>query len=193
MTTLVKVRPDYCRAPCKDCGMDTEPWPPRRGTQEQYIVKDQVWQQAGMPLGTLGDNLSFQGGGGFLCVGCIEERLGRLLTINDFNPIVLDHVKGCQSTPRLLSRLGVVFMTVAGDPLPEHVVDQWVETTLRNATERRRPRVTAVKVAGDEIILVFKKEALRYRAGPKLKALRWAMRWDRVDQMELGEMDLLAP
>ena len=27
-------------------------------------------------------------GGGFLCVGCIESRLGRRLTINDFNPIV---------------------------------------------------------------------------------------------------------
>jgi hypothetical protein len=63
---------------CKDCGMDTEPWPPRRGTQERHIVKDEVWQAAGMPPGKSGgdDGLSTVGGG-ILCVGCIEKRLGR--------------------------------------------------------------------------------------------------------------------
>jgi hypothetical protein len=77
---------------CKDCGMNTEPWPPRRGTQEEYIVRNEVWQRAGMPLGKHAFDGSLHGGG-ILCVGCIEKRLGRLLTIGDIEPATLDIVK----------------------------------------------------------------------------------------------------
>jgi hypothetical protein len=79
--------------------MDTESCPPRRGTQEHFIVKDEIWAAAGMPPGEWDSaDLSIHGGG-ILCVGCIEKRLGRLLTINDFSPLMLDLLKGCQNTP----------------------------------------------------------------------------------------------
>jgi hypothetical protein len=103
---------------CKDCGMDTEPWPPHRFTQEHYVVKDDIWQQAGMPLGKMDSEFSLRGGG-ILCIGCIEKHLGRLLTISDFAPCTLDLLKGCQNTPRLLSRAGIASMAVACNPLPE--------------------------------------------------------------------------
>jgi hypothetical protein len=183
---------------CKDCGIDTEPWPPHRGTQEHYVVKDHIWQQAGMPLGKMdSDNYLAITGGGILCVGCLEKRLGRLLTIDDFSPITLDLLKGCQNTPRLLSRVGIAFMAVANDPLPEHIVDQWLETTLTNAMRGHRPRVDAVEVDGDEVILLHKTrgeyEGVSYQAGPKLKALREAMRWDRAVPLPDGAgIDLLA-
>jgi hypothetical protein len=73
---------------CKDCGMDIEPWPPHRFTQEHFIVKDSVWQAAGMPPGKMDpeNHLAIIGGGGCLCVGCLEKRLGRMLTLDDLNP-----------------------------------------------------------------------------------------------------------
>ena len=177
---------------CNDCGMDTEPWPPHRGTQEQYLVKDDVWVSAGMPSGQWGGETGFSKvGGGFLCVGCIEKRLGRLLTVNDFEPITLEFLKGCHNTPRLLSRVGVNFMNIAHTPLPDHIVDRWLEVTLENATEGHRPRVLEVKVNGDEVIVVYKKEALRYRAGPGLKALMAMLRMDRMPEGDVN-IDLLA-
>jgi hypothetical protein len=175
---------------CKDCGIDTEPWPPHRGTQEHYVVKDHIWQQAEMPSGKMADDLSIRGGG-ILCVGCLEKRLGRLLTRDDFSPITLDLLKDCQNTPRLLSRVGIAFMAVANDPLPEHIVDRWLEATLTNALRGHRPRVYAVEIDEDEVILLHKTEALRFRAGPKLKALRDAMQRDRVEELPDGEVDLL--
>src|SRR5262245_36368799 len=100
---------------CNDCGMDTEPWPPHRGTQEHFIVRDDGWAAAGMPAGTITKDLTIKGGG-ILCVGCLEQRLGRTLNIGDFIPMTLPLLKECQNTPRLLSRAGVAFMAVAGEP-----------------------------------------------------------------------------
>jgi hypothetical protein len=177
---------------CKDCGMDTEPWPPRRGTQEHYIVRDELWQQAGMSPGKMrSDDLAITGGG-TLCVGCIEQRLGRLLTINDFSPITLDLLKDCQNTPRLLSRAGIAFMAVANNPLPDHIVEQWTETTIKNALADQPigKGLVEVHVDGDEVILVFKKKAMRFRAGPGLKALMAELRRDQVTFE--GSIDLVA-
>jgi hypothetical protein len=105
-------------------------------------------------------------------------------------------LKGCQNTPRLLSRVGIAFMAVAHKPLPDHIVDQWLEATLTNALSRHRPRVEAVEVDGDEVILVGKEDGelvgTRYRAGPNLKALREALRWCRENQLPDGSIDLLA-
>jgi hypothetical protein len=52
--------------PCGGCGIAT--WP-----GEWYMVHGDVWARAGM------------GQHGMLCVGCLEERLGRPLAANDFN------------------------------------------------------------------------------------------------------------
>jgi hypothetical protein len=72
---------------CCDCGLDTMPRPSRPRTYEQFVVTDEVWSAAGMTPGTIRDNVLV--GGGFLCVGCIEVRLGRRLTIADFKPITI--------------------------------------------------------------------------------------------------------
>jgi len=171
---------------CNDCGMDTEPWPPHRGTQEHYIVRDDVWQQAGMPPGRYDpdNHLAILGGGGVLCVGCIEKRLGRLLTLDDFSPITHHLLKGCTNTPRLLSRVGIAFMVVANDPLPERLVERWTAATIMTALARQ-PRgkgLVRVEVYADDVTLIYKKDAVRYRAGPGLKALMAALRRDQVPE-----------
>jgi hypothetical protein len=146
-----------------------------------------------MPPGKMrSDDLGITGGG-TLCVGCIEKRLGRLLTINDFSPITHDLLKDCQNTPRLLSRVGINFMAVANNPLPEHIVQNWTETTIKNALadQPRAKGLREVHVDGDEVILVFKKEALRFRAGPDLKALMADLRRDQMPKGD-GSIDLLA-
>jgi hypothetical protein len=145
-----------------------------------------------MPPGKRGaDKLSIVGGG-TLCVGCIEKRLGRLLTISDFVPLTLDLLKDCQNTPRLLSRAGIAFMAVANNPLPEHIVERWTETTIKNALadQPRAKGLREVHVDGDEVILVFKKEAMRFRAGPGLKALMAELRRDHIT--DEGSIDLIA-
>jgi hypothetical protein len=52
---------------CIDCGVCTN------CNGEYYMVNDEVW---------LGANPK---GRGMLCIGCLEDRLGRLLTKDDFN------------------------------------------------------------------------------------------------------------
>jgi hypothetical protein len=169
--------------PCIDCGMDTEPWPPHRGTQEHYIVKDSVWQQAGMPLAKMASDMSLHGGGGCLCVGCIEKRLGRLLTVDDFKPLTLKMLKsGCQSTPRLLSRVGVAYMSICSQPLPDCLVDDWLSSTLKSAL-KDQPEFRGIRdvdVEGDAVyVLLGDDEALRFRAGGGIAKLREGLRWDR--------------
>jgi hypothetical protein len=51
---------------CLDCGVDTD------AIDEYYMVHDEVWLQAAPD------------GKGQLCIGCLEERLGRTLTAADF-------------------------------------------------------------------------------------------------------------
>lgn len=69
-------------APCKDCGVETAPttgkgcsnerWPRRDALGwEYYMVNEAVWDAAG-------------GARGVLCIGCLELRLGRVLTPDDF-------------------------------------------------------------------------------------------------------------
>jgi hypothetical protein len=65
------------------------------------MVKDDVWAAAGMPPY---DETQEPGErGGYLCIGCLEARLGRTITRADFmhpgDPGDLD-------TPRLRNRLG---------------------------------------------------------------------------------------
>ena len=63
---------------CVDCGDDTE----------AYMVRDDVW-----PIGKLD---------GWLCVGCVETRIGRKLTPADFTDCAMNRWAG---TPRLRARL----------------------------------------------------------------------------------------
>jgi hypothetical protein len=61
-----------CRSICKDCGTDTTP---SEGAREDYMVHNELWRAAGMPE---------EDGGFYLCIGCLEKRLGRELTAEDF-------------------------------------------------------------------------------------------------------------
>jgi hypothetical protein len=85
--------------------------------------------------------------------------LGRMLTKEDFVPATLtpDLLYGCQNTPRLLSRVGVTYMAICGQPLPDHLVDKWFKAFLTNAIERSHPDIKEVEVDGDEIILVYER------------------------------------
>ena len=57
--------------PCMDCGVDTY----AEADREWYHVHGPVWEQAGLR----------SEGQGFLCIGCLEARLGRTLTPEDFD------------------------------------------------------------------------------------------------------------
>jgi hypothetical protein len=55
---------------CVDCDVDT------LGTGELYMVHDDVW-----PLDKLG---------GMMCIGCLEARIGRRLTPEDFTDVPIN-------------------------------------------------------------------------------------------------------
>ena len=58
-------------APCIDCGFETVP---DIGKCEWYMVHDAVWFAAGMPKRPIGYE------GDWLCIGCLERRLDRMLS-----------------------------------------------------------------------------------------------------------------
>jgi hypothetical protein len=149
-----------------------------------------------MPLGYRDtDDLSVHGGG-ILRVGCIEKRLGRRLTVDDFSPITLDFLRGSQSTPRLLSRLGVDVIAAAAAPLPQEAVKPWAESVLKIALahEPAGKGLTKVEVDGEAVLLIYKgrREAVRYRAGPGIRALMAELRRDRLEEAVGTPIDLLA-
>ena len=70
---------------CIDCRVDTSE------NLEYYMVHDHIWRQAR--------------GSGMLCIGCLENRLGRSLRPRDFTDCLLNSDAFRQS-PRLRDRLG---------------------------------------------------------------------------------------
>lgn len=77
---------DFSDFLCVDCGFNTIHC-------EYYMVHDEIWSGAGMP-----DE-------GMLCIGCLEERLGRELTAKDFTHAPVNQCEGGQKSERLQSRL----------------------------------------------------------------------------------------
>lgn len=85
---------------CRDCSVP--PWTEAHGV-EDYMVKPEVWAAAGMPAH---DPRKGEGASGFLCVGCIEQRLGRTLRAVDFIEAPINVVGGKSwHGPRLRRRL----------------------------------------------------------------------------------------
>src|SRR6266516_407688 len=83
---------EWNQAPCQDCGQRTIGTKKTRG--EWYMVHDYLWAQAGMdPLG------------GWLCIGCLERRIGRQLTPADFQDVVANDSTRMRHSDRLASRL----------------------------------------------------------------------------------------
>ncbi len=89
---------DDLSSPCADCGVETLPVDDRR--TEWYAVTDEVWAAAGMA-------------DGYLCIGCLEARIGRPLTAADFADAPLNDLARADlmryawswRTPRLVARL----------------------------------------------------------------------------------------
>jgi hypothetical protein len=83
----------YRAAICNDCGMSTTPKTRlgkiRARSWEWYMVHAHIWAQAGMT-------------DGFLCIGCLERRLGRHLKPDDFRPTMSKPEP--LDTPRLAAR-----------------------------------------------------------------------------------------
>ena len=83
---------ELCKSLCKDCGTNTTP---AKGDQEDYMVRAEIWRAAGMPEAD---------GGFYLCIGCLEKRLGRELVAGDFTPHPVNTLRPRQSA-RLRDRL----------------------------------------------------------------------------------------
>ena len=89
---------DYT-TPCKDCGINTLPIY-GEARAEFYMVTNEIWAAVGA-------------GQGFLCIGCLEARLGRILTPADFIECGLNNLDTADTpryawsyrTPRLTARL----------------------------------------------------------------------------------------
>jgi hypothetical protein len=72
---------------CLDCSVDTGK------AREHYFLHGEVWAAAGM------------GPFGMLCIGCVEIRLNRELTSQDFTSAWINNPKAGEKSSRLLSRL----------------------------------------------------------------------------------------
>jgi hypothetical protein len=66
---------------------------PIPGAREWYMVRDEIWTEAGL-------------GKGILCIGCLEKRLGRELGPGDFDDTAAN-APSRLDTPRLLARKGI--------------------------------------------------------------------------------------
>lgn len=73
--------------PCTDCQQDT--------LGEAYMVTDSLWAASGLAPN-----------GGKLCVGCLEQRIGRQLAPPDFKDVPLNTAANRTRSERLKSRLG---------------------------------------------------------------------------------------
>jgi hypothetical protein len=77
---------------CDDCGVNTQQ------IGEQYMVHNRVWTAA------TGVSHKWMAMIGFLCIGCIERRLGRQLTKADFSDVGINNDRRPRSW-RLRARL----------------------------------------------------------------------------------------
>ena len=71
---------------CVLCGVDTD------ALDEYYMVTDELWGSYGVHHGQL-------------CIGCLEERLGRRLTEDDFTDVPLNTDRSLTRSARLTDRL----------------------------------------------------------------------------------------
>lgn len=88
---------------CVDCSTNTH------AIDEYYMVKDPVWKEAGMTKG-------------MLCIGCLETRLRRELTFEDFTPAPINLVGVFfKQSKRLYDRLRGSYLDT--HPLPRKALE----------------------------------------------------------------------
>ena len=79
----------YYMFKCYDCGECTQ------CEAEYYMLKDEVWYSA----------MTARSKPSILCVGCVESRLGRLLTKDDFSAVPLNEMPFWPRSEKLSARL----------------------------------------------------------------------------------------
>ena len=86
----------YLGAPCADCGVGTFT------LGEWYMVKDEVWDHA-----WVGRRKSWHAldGQDFLCIACLETRLGRTLMACDFTDVPINDPNQDNISERMRHRL----------------------------------------------------------------------------------------
>jgi hypothetical protein len=87
---------------CADCGVNTA------DINEYYMLKSPVWYEAVnaspvVPFKVL------------MCIGCVENRIGRKLKPNDFANVRLNHPDIRVKSERLKDRLGNYIPSLKGD------------------------------------------------------------------------------
>ena len=75
---------------CLYCGVNT------MHIDEYYMIHDDLWHDVTDEVGTNGK--------GMVCIGCVEDQLGRNLTAADFKNVPLNYITPWQSA-RLQDRL----------------------------------------------------------------------------------------
>ena len=85
--------------PCDDCKVDVMPYDdegrPIESSWEWYMVKPEIWKAAHK------DGIAPR----YLCIGCLESRIGRELISSDFATVPLNEPSWMDSK-RLLDRVG---------------------------------------------------------------------------------------
>jgi hypothetical protein len=92
-------------SPCNDCGTPTTPPNNRinpKQTWEYYMVHNKLWRSVTDPTFYFPSEPKK-----YLCIGCLEIRIGRLLTPEDFTLADINNDNQGWSTPRLRNRLGL--------------------------------------------------------------------------------------
>lgn len=79
---------------CCDCKVETNHQ--KTAPAEWYMVNDNIWK-----LATLKKPANF------LCIGCLEARIGRVLNKSDFKDVPLNHMSHYvyERSDRLISRM----------------------------------------------------------------------------------------
>lgn len=94
------MEPEFKNCPCADCGIETLVTD-SDDRSEFYMVKNSMWEAMGA-------------GTGYLCIDCLEGRLGRTLRAEDFSDVPLNNLDTVDNprwawsyrTTRLTHRLG---------------------------------------------------------------------------------------
>lgn len=80
---------DYKLFECMDCGVCTN------CAYEYYMVHDEIWYSV----------ITAMDHGHMLCIGCLEQRRGKLLTKDDFTDCPLNEMNKIGGSKRLMTRL----------------------------------------------------------------------------------------
>lgn len=113
---------------CDDCGMQTAPC-------EVYMVRDEVWAEAH--------------GRGYLCIGCLENRLGRELVPDDFPPLPVNDDEECDTVRLRIAKGSGRNVTGLYQLATVAVVDLGVTAELAASALRLDPRLVRHWVDGE--------------------------------------------